>query len=281
MSATSLAAAERYVQVGQPERALQVLADLDSDTAVSPRAQVLRGFALYGADRFREAADVARDALEQDPDSVELLFALSLVSEQLGDLGEAERAVLAALAIVPEDVQLLCQYASVLMRGGQLEKAERLLDEASARDPESPDVLQERLSLAYLRADDRRVRELTQRVLALDPESVQGHRMLGVLAFNRGDAAEAAERFAEGVRYDPSNERWAKDAREARSMTSFLYWPARFFGRFGVAQTWIAAIVIIYGLRSAGLGTAATVAGLSWLVICVWSWIAAFAGRDR
>lgn len=279
MSATSLAAAERYVEVGQPERALEVLADLDSDTAVSPRAQVLRAFALYGAERFREAADVARDGLEDDPDSVELLFALSLAREQLGDLGEAERTVLAALALVPEDVQLLCQYASVLMRGGQLEKAERLLDEAAAREPESPDVLQERLSLAYLRADDRQVRALTQQLLALDPESVQGHRMLGVLAFNRGDAAEAAERFAEGVRHDPSNERWADDAREARSMTSFLYWPARLIGRFGVAQTWIAAIVIIYGLRSAGFGTAASVAGFTWLGICIWSWI--LAAKDR
>ena len=277
---TALAAAERYVEIGRPERALEVLAGLDGETAGDPRAQVLRVYALYGTERYGDAWRAARDALEDDPESVELLYALSLASEELGDLAAAEAAILAALAGLPEDVQLLCQYASVLMRGGQLDKAERLLEEAAARDPESPDVLQQRLALAYLRADDRQVEALSQELLALDPESAQGHRMLGVLAFNRGEAAVAAERFAEGVRSDPSNERWAGDARDARRMSTVLYFPARFFGRYGVAQTWIGMIVLTFGLRAAGLGAVAGVVLIAWLVLCVWSWIIAFAERD-
>jgi tetratricopeptide (TPR) repeat protein len=279
--ATGLAAAERFIEIGRPDRALEILAGLDADTAAEPRARLLRGFALYGAERFAETVEVVADALDDDPESPPLLYLLSLAHEQLGNLGQAERAVLSALELMPEDVEVLCQYASVLMRGGQLEKAERLVGEAAARDPDSPDVLAERISLAYLRGDDRRARALTQEMLALDPEAAQGHRMLGTLALNRGEAAEAAERFAESVRSDPSNEVWADDARQARRMTSFWFWPARFFTRYGVAQTWIGMIVVTFGLRAAGLGAVAGIVVLVWLVVCVWSWILAFAERDR
>ena len=277
----ALAAAERFIEIGRPERALELLAGLDGETAGDPRARLLRAFALYGAERYSDAIDAAADALDDDPESPPLLYLLSLAHEQTGDLGEAERAVLAALALQPEDVELLCQYASVLMRGGQLEKAERLVDEAAARDPGSPDVLAQRISLAYLRGDDRRARALTEQLLALEPESAQGHRMLGVLAFNRGEIAEAAERFAEGVRSDPANGDWADDARQARRMSGVLYFPSRFFNRYGVAQTWIGMIVITFGLRAAGLSGVAGVVLIAWLVLCVWSWILAFAERDR
>lgn len=279
--APGLAAAERFIEIGRPERALEILAGLDAETAGEPSAVLLRGFALYGAERFGEAAGVAADALVDDPESPPVLYLLSIAHEQLGNLAEAERAVLSALELMPEDVELLCQYASVLMRGGQLEKAERLIGEAAARDPESPDVLSERISLAYLRGDDKQARALTQQMLALNPESAQGHRMLGTLAFNRGEAAEAAERFAESVRSDPSNEPWADDARQARRMTSFWYWPSRFFTRYGVAQTWIGMIVVTFALRAAGLGAVAGVLVLAWLVVCAWSWILAFVERDR
>jgi tetratricopeptide (TPR) repeat protein len=279
--APTLAAAERFIEIGRPERALELLAGLDADTAATPQARLLYGYALFGAERFTDAATEAADALRDDPESPQLLFLLSLAREQLGELGAAERAVLSALEQVPEDVELLCQYASVLMRGGQLEKAGRIVDEAAARDPGSPDVLSQRISLAYLHGDDRRARALTEELLAYDPESAQGHRMLGVLAFNRGDAAVAAERFAESVRSDPSSEGWADDARQARRMTSFWHWPSRFFTRYGVAQTWIGMLAFTIGLRAAGLGAVAGVIVLLWVIVCVWSWILAFTERDR
>jgi glycerophosphoryl diester phosphodiesterase len=129
--ATGLAAAERFIEIGRPDRALEILAGLDADTAAEPRARLLRGFALYGAERFAETVEVVADALDDDPESPPLLYLLSLAHEQLGNLGQAERAVLSALELMPEDVELLCQYASVLMRGGQLDKASEVLDLAA------------------------------------------------------------------------------------------------------------------------------------------------------
>jgi tetratricopeptide (TPR) repeat protein len=146
--------------------------------------------------------------------------------------------------------------------------------DAAAGDPDSPDVLAGRQALAYLRGDDREARRLSEQLLALDPESIRGRRLLGVYDFNRGRAASAAEHFGEAVRADPTVDQYALDAREASRMArNPLWWPSLFFARTGVVGSWVGAMVVIFGLRAAGLATAATVALVAWFVICVWSWV--------
>jgi tetratricopeptide (TPR) repeat protein len=274
MSGNSLEVAAHYILAGRHDRALETLAQLDGDTAESPRARELRGFALYGSERFGEARRVASDALHDDPDSTVLLYLLSLATEQLGELPESETAILAALEREPEDPELLCQYASVCMRAGQLDKAERLIEVASATDPRSADVLSARISLAYLRGDDRAARRQTEELLAMNPEDVQGHRMLGVLELNRGRMAAAAERLGEAVRYDPSHEHTAATARLVKQRSRPWWVPLNVIGRLGVVGSWVAAMGIIFGLRGLGFTTAALIATVIWLVICVISWIA-------
>lgn len=276
-----LAAAQRYIEVGQHESALEALAGLDAETSRTTYAHRLRGFAHYGLERFDEAARAAQEGLADDPADEGLLYLLSLAEEGRGDLAAAERAILAALELEPEDAELLCQYADVLMRDGQLDKAERILARAAAASPDSPDVLAARVSLAYLRHDSRGARELSEQLLALDPESVRGQRMLGVLDWQRGKTHVASERFAEAVRANPSDEWAAGSARTTRKLSNPLLWPARFFARFGAGPTWIAAVAIIFGLRALGQDSAATVASVVWIAICVTSWIAVAIVKDR
>jgi tetratricopeptide (TPR) repeat protein len=269
-----LAAAQRYIEVGQNESALELLAGLDAETARTTYAHRLRGFAHFGLEQFDEAARAAQEGLSDDPEDEGLLYLLSLAEEARGNLAAAERAILAALEFAPEEAELLCQYADVLMRAGQLDKAERILGHAAAASPDSADVLAARVSLAYLRHDERKARELSEQLLALDPQSVRGQRMLGVLDWQRGKTRVASERFAEAVRADPSDDWAASSARTTRTLSNPLLWPSRFFTRFGAGPTWIAAIAIIFSLRALELQTAATVASLVWIVMCVSSWIA-------
>jgi tetratricopeptide (TPR) repeat protein len=274
MSTTAIEAARRYIQIGRPERALESLTALDSDQASGGEALRLRGYALLALEDLDAAAEAAQDGLEADPGSIELLYLLSLVEDRRGRLAEAEAAVLAALEQDPDDVELLTQYGDVLMHGGALDKAERVLDAAAGSDPDSVDVLESRISLAYLRGEDKQARRLSEELLAIDPESIRGQHMLGVFDLNRGRARSAAERYGEVVRADPTNERMAADAREVRAMArNPLWWPSLLFIRFGVAGTWVGAVVVIFGLRAAGATTAAGIAGLAWLVLCVWSWV--------
>ena len=160
------------------------------------------------------------------------------------------------------------------MRGCELNKAEHVLDAAAGSDPDSVDVLAGRQSLAYLRGHDREAKRLSKELLALDPESIRGHRMLGVFDFNRGRAVSAAARFGEAVRADPTDEHYAADAREARAMArNPLWWPTLFFMRTGVVGSWLLAIGVIVGLGALDLDTAAAVAVLVWIALCVWSWV--------
>jgi tetratricopeptide (TPR) repeat protein len=271
---TELEAARRYIEIGRPQQALASLSALDAETAATSEARRLRGFAFLGIEDFDRAAEEAGDGLRDDPGAVDLLFLLSVAEERRGRLAKAEAAILSALEQDADDPELLCQYADVLMRGGQLDKAGRVLDVAASSDPDSPDVLAGRQSLAYLRGDNREAKRLSEELLAIDPESIRAHRMLGVFDLNRGRAAAAAQRFGEAVRQDPTDERYAADAREARAMaTNPLWWPSLFFARFGVVGSWVGAMAVIFGLRAAGMTTAAGIAAIAWFVLCVWSWV--------
>ena len=269
-----LQAARRYIKIGRPEMALQSLATLDGETAATPEAHQLRGFAFVGTEEYERAAEEANAGLEDDPGDIALLYLLSVAEEHRYRLEQAEGAILAALEQNADDVELLCQYARVLMRGRELGKAERVLDAAAGSDPDSVEVLGARQSLAYLRGNDRLAKRLSKELLARDPESISGHRMLGVFDFNRGRARSAATRFGEAVRQDPTDESYAADAREARAMArSPLWWPTRFFLRTGVVGSWLTAMAVIFGLGALGYGTAAGIAAIVWLGLCVWSWV--------
>jgi tetratricopeptide (TPR) repeat protein len=271
---SALQTARRYIEIGRPQEALAQLATLDAETATGSEARRLRGFAFLGIEDFDRAAEEAGDGLRDDPGAVDLLFLLSVAEERRGRLAQAEAAILSALEQDADDPELLCQYADVLMRGGQLDKAGRVLDVAASSDPDSPDVLAARQSLAYLRGDNREAKRLSEELLAIDPESIRAHRMLGVFDLNHGRAAAAAQRFGEAVRQDPTDERYAADAREARAMaTNPLWWPSLFFARFGVVGSWVGAMAVIFGLRAAGMTTAAGIAAIAWFVLCVWSWV--------
>jgi tetratricopeptide (TPR) repeat protein len=271
---SALSAARRYIEIGRPQQALLSLASLDGDTAATIEAHRLRGFAFLGLEEHERAADEARTALEDDPADIGLLYLLSVAEEQRDRLQQAEAAILAALEQDADDVELLCQYAGVLMRGGELGKAERVLDAAAGSDPDSVDVLSGRQSLAYLRGRDREAKRLSQELLSRDPESIRGHRMLGVFDFNRGRVRSAAGRFGEAVRQDPTDEGYAADAREARAMVrNPLWWPTLFFMRTGVVGSWLIAIAVIFGLGALGLDTAAAIAVIVWIALCVWSWV--------
>lgn len=272
-SVNVLALAARYVEMRRGDAALEALARLDADDATSEWACVLRVSAHLIEERGDAAAAAARDGLRDHPDSSSLLYQLSVAEEQREDLAESERAILAALAIEPDRADFLTQYADLTMRAGQMDKAERLLARAGAADPDSLVVLQGRQRLAYLRSDDKQAERLSRELLAADPDNAAGHAMLGVVALQGGRAREASERFGEVVRGDPTNHGAADVARMAKRMTNPLRWPSRVVTRFGVAGTWVVAVGTIFGLRAAGLDTAAAVASVTWLLFCVTSWI--------
>ena len=271
----TLAAVDRYLEMGRPEQALQALASLPAETAAAPHVRWLRAIAYIMQEDYARSADEARHGLEDAPDDPDLLRVLSAAEEQQGNLAEAEEAILAALSESPDSAGLLCQYAELLMRGGQLEKAGHLIDAAAAIDPDA--ARRARGAPAALLPARRRqagARKHGEELLAHDPGSAVGQRMLGVLDFNRGYAGRAADRLGGVAGEYPSDYELGESARQAKAYRNPAWWPTRFFTRFGVWQTWIGVWLLLIGLRAVGLQSVALVILVVWFVLCAWSWIA-------
>lgn len=264
--------ARHYLEVAQPQRALDALAA--APAVDDPETWALRGWALVDLDRYADAAEVARDALGTWPGDVGFLRLLA-VAEALADrLADAEQAVLAALRIDPDDPHLLCTYADTLMRGRQLRKARAVLDLAERADPDDVLVVRMRLNLAYLEGRDRDARAHAEELLGRNADDYQGQVMLGALDLEKLKLRSAGARFGSAVRTDPSRSAGVAGARTVSLLRSPAYWPLLPFERFGAAPTWVVAVVLIFGLQAAGLRTASAIVAGVWIALCVYSWVA-------
>ena len=270
-----IALAEHYLDVGQPRRTLDLLSSADGESFEGPDFWRLRGAALYELERYEEASRAAAEGLARDPHWIPLLHIRAMAEAELDRLAEAERSILAALELDPEDPYLLCGYARIAAHGGQLDKAERLVAEAERVDPENPRVLTMRSFLAYLRGHDRKAQRLSDEALSFDPEDSSAHRLRGAALLGRGDVRGAKRSFETAIRDDPTDRTLGEAVRGTRIATHPLMWPVWPAQRLGVAGSWVVAMVLIFGLRGLGLGTAAVVATGVWIAIVVYSWTAA------
>lgn len=274
-TAAPLALARHYVDVDQPGRALEMLGRVGGDELEQPEFWSLSAVAHYELDDYERAAGAAQEGLARDPESVRLLYLLAMAEAERGRLAEAERAALGALELDPDDPALLCAYARVVARGGQLDKADRLVDEAAAIDPEEPDITRMRAFLAFLRGRDREAAGYADELLNVDPESPSAHRLRGAALLRQGDVRGARRSFEAVAGDDPTDHELADVTRAARAATHPLLWPMLPLQRLGVAGSWVAAMAVIFGLRGAGLETAAGIAALVWFLLVIYSWTVA------
>ena len=143
--------ARHYLAVGNPERALDALAQT---TAVDDEDYwELRAGALLDLDRWEDAAEAARNGLALDPDDFFLLDMLAIAELELEHGGAALEAIDAALALVPDHPTLLAHRALILARLKRFDEAEHAIDEAMAIGPDSVDVLRVRSQVSFLKGD--------------------------------------------------------------------------------------------------------------------------------
>jgi predicted Zn-dependent protease len=267
-----LTLAEHYVDVGQPMRALELLGAADGQTLESTDFWRVRARAHHMLEQWDKTMEVALQGLAREPHSIALLYLAADAEAEMDNLAEAERTILAALAIDSEHPTLLCAYARIVARGGQLGKADRLVDEANRVAPESTEVLRTRTLLALLRGHDREATRYSEQLLAADPDDPSGHRLRGAALIQRGQVQAGRRSLETAVRDQPGDLELAYSVRRARIATHPLMWPVMPILRLGAAGSWLAAIAIIFGLRALGYPGASSVAGFAWLGIVVYSW---------
>lgn len=264
--------ARHYIEIGRPDRALEQLEVATGAALEDPEFWWLQALAQTEREEHDLAAKAAREGLKRAPEDERLLVALAMIELERKNLAAAERAILAALELDPQDPHLLTSYARVVARGGQLDKADALVNEAAKIDPHEPDITRMRAFLAYLRGRDRQAGRHAEELLAVDPEDAAAHRMRGVAMLQQGDMRGASKSLATAVSDDPTDHDLAAVTRQARASLHPLLWPMLPFHRLGVAGSWVAAMVTIFGMRALGLETAAGVAALVWLALVIYSW---------
>lgn len=268
-----LARAHALLLASRPREALAELATLPPAEAVGGPATRLRCAALMQLDRWSDVVEAARAGLAAAGPDPDLLRQLGWAEHRLGRSQVAERALLDGLALAPHDVELLCTYAEVCAANGQLDKAQKLVDRAAAQRPEAPTVYATRIQVAYTRGDDRTAQRISREFVAAHPENPNAHALLGGTSAARGQVDEAYASLSQAAAARPTEQAFADSALDLRIARHPLMLPLRPVLRFGALKTWVVAILVIFGLRAAGLPVLGALAGLAWLLFCVYSWV--------
>ncbi|HEU0152853.1 MAG TPA: tetratricopeptide repeat protein [Arenimonas sp.] len=196
-------------QRGRPERAIERLKDLQSDTSAD--GERVRDSYLLEADILERAqrAEDARRALDRglavfEGDPV-LRYARAMLFERLDEVDAALADLRAIIDENPEDAQALNAYGYTLAeRRGDFAAGLPYIERAHALQPESAPIL-DSLGWVRFRLGEREeslglLREAWERLK--DPE-IAAH--LGEVLWTRGDQDAARAIWREGAAIDPDN----------------------------------------------------------------------------
>jgi choline-sulfatase len=182
--------------------------------ALATDPEIVEGWTLLGnflvkQERYAEAADQYRKALELDPEHQGATFSLALTYKHLGLLPEAEAGFERARSLDPRGGRAVFQLADLAMRRRDFARAESLLRDALQRRVDRP-AFQVKLGECLLemqRAPD--AERVLREALAARPDVPGGQYNLGLAREAQGDPAGAAEAYAAELRRDPKAHRAA------------------------------------------------------------------------
>ena len=168
-----------------------------------PDACLYFGRTLYLLDRFEEAINVLRTALENDPLNPQIYRIEALALEASGKAGEAEAAFREAIRLEkhsPPNEDPSIDYGVFLYRQGRAEAALEPLQAALARHPDASRAQLE-LGCVLLALDRvKQAAEHLERATALDPQGARGHLLLGKAYQRLGKTEQARKELDQGSR---------------------------------------------------------------------------------
>jgi predicted Zn-dependent protease with MMP-like domain/Flp pilus assembly protein TadD len=209
-----MAQVESALEAGRSKVARALAVELVKVAPEQAGAWTLKAAAHAQCDEPELAEEAFDEALERDPDDLEILLAWTdfLVCRPGGDLETLETGLEAAargrkLARKANEPQLEAEFATLQGIGlGQLgEPAEALtaLDAALKLVPSSLEVKLERACALYELCRFDEAETAFRDVVKQGPEEPWAHQHLGLIAERRGRTAEAARHFAEARSLSP------------------------------------------------------------------------------
>jgi tetratricopeptide (TPR) repeat protein len=171
--------------------------------AVSIQALLQQGVDALGAERPRDAAELALKALEQDERSGHAWYVLAVAREKVGDFKGSLRCYEAALQLLPNEAEIANDLGRLAYRLGMKPLAEQLFIRYLEHQPASTEAAN---NLACALRDQNRYVEaidVLKAVIGAHPTVAQLWNTLGTVLSEQGDFETAVTFFDEAVRCDP------------------------------------------------------------------------------
>jgi tetratricopeptide (TPR) repeat protein len=203
------AAVRRAVMLGKLNRvndARNILESLrEQFPPLSDRFLMAEGEILLEDGAYDQALELYGEALQEEPDNDEILYARSLVYERMSRVPESEADLRKILGHTPDDARALNALGYTLtVHTDRLDEADKLVSKALLLTPDDPAVID---SMGWLRFRQGRPQDalpLLQKAYAQFPDGeVAAH--LGQVMWALGDKDKARALLAQAARNDPDN----------------------------------------------------------------------------
>jgi tetratricopeptide (TPR) repeat protein len=192
-------------QLGEPLAAAQAWEQYLDESPTPLEACPAVGRAWQAAGREAEALAAYERCLSFDSENPDSILYLALTLERRGQLEPAEALFRKGVALVPDYPDLVVGLARVRLRRGDPAEARQGFERALGRWPDNPDVLLLGGMLERAAGRLHEARLLLLRGAELAPAYADIQAVLGGVAEQQGDTAEAARRYDEALRLDPGN----------------------------------------------------------------------------
>ena len=176
----------------------------DSYPDLSEQLYAAEGQLLYEADEARAALDIYNHALDEVPDSTELLYGRSMAYERLGDIQAAKQDLETVLEREPDDARALNALGYLIANhGSDYERAAGYIQRALEAEPDNPAILDSMGWVEYRRGNLDAARHYLERAYREFPDpEVAAH--LGEVLWQQGQY-EAARRIWQGAMADSAD----------------------------------------------------------------------------
>lgn len=165
--------------------------DLDAAEWLRARADL----AMY-RERFTDAEQYYREALERRPTDPRLLRSIAQAKLNQGDVAEAIAALERVLAVMPDDGQATLLLAMAAFEAGDFQQAAAVAARLVGRSDAHPAPLYIAGASSYLLGSLQQAREYLSRFVAMQPEDPDGRRIYGAVLLQTGAGDEAYEMLA-------------------------------------------------------------------------------------
>ena len=279
-----LADAQQFLQMGQLDRAIDLLCQLlgrDPNHAV---AHAMLALALVEQGRLHAARHEASLALSQAPNEPFCLYAAANVAMVRLEFRIAHEFLDNALALEPENPHFLAARGRLGILEQRWPEAQEAFEAALAIEPDLIDALVG-LSTVFWRSGAAARAELVVReALRLEPANPEALVQMGWLHLGRGEAQEARDHALWVLQQDATDDGaltllTAIKARESRLLGFWWRFNSWMMHKGGVAQITILVglyLVVQFArtmLQQNGMEGYSGSLSLIWLGFCIYTWV--------